>query len=429
MSLTPFRLSDDQIKAIEGISNIFTSGAMNTHKLAVLTGSAGTGKTFTANEIINKLNKFKIVATASTHRAAGVLSDSIGIKAITAHKAFALKPVVTRNGNEILKPVGRCDIPTGAVVIIDEASMIGNTFLKAITKIVKDKWLKVLFIGDPYQLPPTADVCSLFDGSLPTFTLTKVHRQIGDNPILDKAVEYREYIEGTRDKEPTITTQLNASGEGIHLLAHSEFTKEFVKKYVDYTAGTLVDIPLCTYTNDSAINYNDMIRKATYFLEDTIQPFYKGELMISNSSTVLPGINPRILLNNNEQVIIENFSEIEHDGIPGYSIQVRRIDLNFEDNLSTVFVPLNKAVVKKRLDELKEEAIHSREWTKYYDLKNFIADIRPPFAGTTHKAQGGTYPAVFIDKTNIDKCRNPAVRARLMYVALTRARYNVYINQ
>lgn len=307
--------------------------------------------------------------------------------------------------------------------------MIGNGFLKAITKLVKDKWLKVLFIGDPYQLPPTADVCSLFDGSLPTFELTTVHRQIGDNPILDKAIEYREYIEGSRSTEPTITTQLNASGDGIHVLSHSKFNQEFVKKYLDYDAGTVVDIPLCTYTNDSAINYNDMIRKATYFLENTVEPFYKGELMVSNSSVVLPGVIPKILLNNNEQVIIENFLEVEHDGIPGYSLQVRRIDVSAIDNLSTVFVPLNKTVVKRRLDELKEEAIQTREWLKYYDLKNFIADIRPPFAGTTHKAQGGTFPAVFIDKTNIDKCRNPAVRARLMYVALTRARYNVYINQ
>ena len=67
-------------------------------------------------------------------------------------------------------------------------------------------------------------------------------------------------------------------------------------------------------------------------------------------------------------------------------------------------------------------------WQAYYKIKNSLADLRPPFAGTTHKAQGGTFPAVFIDKTNINKCKNRATRARLFYVALTRASENVYIN-
>lgn len=68
------------------------------------------------------------------------------------------------------------------------------------------------------------------------------------------------------------------------------------------------------------------------------------------------------------------------------------------------------------------------DWTYFYNLKNTLADLRPPFAGTTHKAQGGTFPAVFIDKLNINKCRDSHTKARLFYVALTRATTNVYIN-
>ena len=85
----------------------------------------------------------------------------------------------------------------------------------------------------------------------------------------------------------------------------------------------------------------------------------------------------------------------------------------------------------KILKEEKAIATQSKSkkgWQAYYKIKNSLADLRPPFAGTTHKAQGGTFPAVFIDKTNINKCKNPATRARLFYVALTRASKNVYIN-
>jgi ATP-dependent exoDNAse (exonuclease V) alpha subunit len=96
-----------------------------------------------------------------------------------------------------------------------------------------------------------------------------------------------------------------------------------------------------------------------------------------------------------------------------------------------VFCPKTKSAADKVLKEFKEIAIQNNnkaDWARYYEIKNSIADLRPPFAGTTHKAQGGTFPAVFIDQLNIRKCRDEYLRARLIYVALTRASKNVYIN-
>ena len=103
------------------------------------------------------------------------------------------------------------------------------------------------------------------------------------------------------------------------------------------------------------------------------------------------------------------------------------------DNLNISFSKTtNHAQFDTRiLKEWKDVAVLSKskkDWQAYYKIKNSLADLRPPFAGTTHKAQGGTFPAVFIDKVNINKCRDPITRARLFYVALTRASKNVYIN-
>ena len=97
----------------------------------------------------------------------------------------------------------------------------------------------------------------------------------------------------------------------------------------------------------------------------------------------------------------------------------------------TVFSPKTKVAADKVLDVWKKQAKADKSkqgWVEYYKLKNLLADLRPPFAGTTHKAQGGTFPAVFIDKLNINKCRNKITKARLFYVALTRAKENVYVN-
>jgi len=430
-----FQLSQDQTDAVDGVCNQLLNNIAlsNSPSIAVLTGAAGTGKTTVVGEIINRIKQYnpllQVSLCATTHRAAEVLSDIVDAPVSTGHTLFKLKPGITKYGKETLKKTGICDISFDSVVIIDEASMIGNKFLEAIVDTVKHRNLKVLFVGDPFQLPPPADTCSIFDGSLLTFSLTKVHRQIGGSPILDKATQFRQFIEGSIRTEPPIDTDLNSAGEGIHVLPHADFITKFVGKYISYTTGAEVDIPLCTYTNESALNYNNMVRKAAYFLEDTIAPFYRGERLIANSVVIQ---DERIVLTNNEIVHVQSYTETEQYTIPGYLVTLKG-DYNkyTKSNIKRVFSPKSTVAATKVLDQFKDTAIKhsSREnWTNFYKIKNALADLRPPFAGTTHKAQGGTFPAVFIDKININKCRDPKTRARLFYVALTRASNNVYIN-
>jgi exodeoxyribonuclease-5 len=428
-----FQLSPDQHAAIKGICTTLVESDPGKHALAVLTGSAGTGKSTTVIELLVEINKYtptpNIELCATTHRAASVLSDMTGHSVKTAYALFKLRPSVNKYGKETLVRAGNCEIPNGSIIIIDESSMIGNDFLKAIVETVKKRSLKVLFVGDPFQLPPMSDTCSLFDGSLPTYILSYVHRQALDNPILSKAVEFREFVEGIRSSEPLLETDLNQAGKGIHVLSHNDFISKFVQKYVGYKTGAVVDIPLCTFTNESAINYNNIIRKATYFLDGSIAPFYEGERLVSNS---IVKHGDKTILVNNESVVVLSYREWELNDIPGYQIRVRGdFDNGVKSDIKTVFSPLNKAAADKVLNAFKKEAIESKSksnWIEYYDLKTHLADLRAPFAGTTHKAQGGTFPSVFIDIVNIRKCRDISVRARLMYVALTRASNNVYIN-
>jgi len=428
-----FQFSQDQLDAVNGICNQLLAPNTKSHVLTVLTGSAGTGKTTVVGELINQIAQqspmTSIALCATTHRAATVLEDIVGGPVITGYALFKLRPTINKFGKETIASAGTCDVPHESVVIIDEASMIGNKFLKSIVDIVTNRSLKLVFVGDPFQLPPPTDVCSIFDGSLSTFTLTQVHRQLGGNPVLEKANEFREYIEGIRSTEPVLETSINSKGEGIHVLPHADFVTKFVQKYIDYSAGAEVDIPLCTYTNESAINYNSMVRKAAYFLEDTMEPFYPGERLIANS-VVMHG--DKTILTNNEIVYVDSYVEAESYDIPGYLVTIQGDYNKYQkSNIKSVFSPKTKAAAEKILKEEKALATKSKskkDWQAYYKIKNSLADLRPPFAGTTHKAQGGTFPAVFIDKININKCRDPITRARLFYVALTRASKNAYIN-
>lgn len=427
-----FILSSDQQAAIDGIYNQFISADTDKPGIAVLTGSAGTGKTTVLKDLLKRLwatPPLEVVLCATTHRAAEVLRDITGQPVVTAHSAFKLKPGVTKYGKPTINPGGVCKIPYGSIVVIDESSMIGNQFLAAITKIVHERALKLLFVGDPFQLPPPTDRCSLFDGSLATYRLTKVHRQAYGNPILAKAVEYREFIEGSRQTTPTLITDLNTNNHGIHVMPHADFVSSFVKHYLDYDASKPVEVPMCTYTNESAINYNALVRKSAYFLEDTIQPYYPGERLVSNS---IVQVNDATILSNNEIVIVQDYwSDTWHD-IKGYTVRVLGArTFKGASTIKNVFVPLNPSQADTVLNQLKNIAIAEKSksaWVNFYEIKNSIADLRPPFAGTTHKAQGGTFPSVFIDQVNIAKCRDPMIEARLMYVALTRASNNVYVN-
>ena len=110
----------------------------------------------------------------------------------------------------------------------------------------------------------------------------------------------------------------------------------------------------------------------------------------------------------------------------GHKLLVRRS--NTPDSVE-IFTPNSLSTFNKVLKDLKATAIKNQSWVTYYRVKNYVADIRLPFAGTIHKAQGATFDEVFIDYPNILKCKQVTIRNRLMYVALTRAKSNVYISQ
>ena len=405
-----------------------------THTLAVLTGVAGSGKTSCIASIMDIIankhgNARKVYLAATTHTAAAILKSTLPSqhvkKCLTAHKLFGIKPSYNlNNGQEKLITANQPLFSSNGVIIIDESSMINDKFLYAISNIVSKYTLKVLFVGDYFQLPPVKGQCSIFDTTLPTFHLTTVHRQLQGNPIVEKALDYVDFIAGKTTVEPSINTSLDNNGKGIHVLTHQKFIEKFVDKYMNFKAGDEVSVPMCTYTNAAAINYNNMIRKATYLLSGTTQDYYENEEFISNTSVI--NENGKVILDNNEKINIINYYPYEYEGMHGYKLLVRRS--NTPDSVE-IFTPNSLSTFNKVLKDLKATAVKNQSWVTYYKVKNYVADIRLPFAGTIHKAQGATFDEVFIDYSNILKCKQVTIRNRLMYVALTRAKTNVYISQ
>ena len=77
---------------------------------------------------------------------------------------------------------------------------------------------------------------------------------------------------------------------------------------------------------------------------------------------------------------------------------------------------------KKVLNFLRK----NKDWKKFYTIKDYFGDLRNRDSCTVHKSQGSTVNDVFIDLEDLMKCRQPDMVRRLLYVAISRARNNVY---
>lgn len=60
------------------------------------------------------------------------------------------------------------------------------------------------------------------------------------------------------------------------------------------------------------------------------------------------------------------------------------------------------------------------------EIANSWIDLRAAYACTINKSQGSTYDKVFIDLDDIRKCNSGEQIARMLYVAVSRARFHVY---
>ena len=219
-------LTSSQQTAFDKIKDFMGSDS----DIFVLKGYAGTGKTHLIKYITNYLNgaKRSYELLAPTGRAAKVLRDRVG-RGMTIHKCIYSRDLITINDDEsdgsiksykFYFPI--VETPQDfQIMIIDESSMISNKeshneFLAFGSGVLLDDLLqfvkvcgieKVIFVGDPAQLPPVGDEhsCALDVEHLTSrglkvesFELTEVVRQEDDNAILGEATKMRELLKEER---------------------------------------------------------------------------------------------------------------------------------------------------------------------------------------------------------------------------------------
>jgi len=174
-------LAEDQIHVLQDVFS---------HRVAVITGGPGTGKTTLPRSIcaIFEILGKQILLAAPTGRAARRLSQVTGRKAETIHKLLMYNP-----SSDVFEKNQTDPLDTEAL-IVDEASMVDTLLMYRLVQAVPMTAMLIM-VGDVFQLPSIAPGNVLSDmiesKTIRTFELTNIFRQTKESKIVINAHKVR----------------------------------------------------------------------------------------------------------------------------------------------------------------------------------------------------------------------------------------------
>jgi len=434
------------------------------YQVFILRGYAGTGKTTLIGFLLDWLKKdeeIQPVLLASTGRAARILKQKTKVDASTVHSQIYAFNVIEekavkkkdawKNGtgqlvlNFTLKP------PTTTskkLYIIDEASMLsyteqqGEQIAKFGSGNVLSDFLhfagtnKVIFVGDPAQLPPPVGINPFSAALAPNYlsktfqkkvqvgSLVKILRQKEGGAILKLATQIRESINSKQHHH--WESIMNQPGKGIF---HPFNQQILFKRYLPLLSQNVQHPIIITHSNKQAYYLNQNIRQ----LLGNKNWFHLNEgalLMVAQNSYDVD-------LSNGDQVILQSvkfvakragftFLEVSvkniHDGGVHKTYMLKEFLFRPEANL-----PIQDA--KKLLIDFDKRARHrglkrnTEEYKKMMMKDKFLNALRAKFgyAITCHKSQGGEWPHVFLNLSETLDRLDGETKLRWLYTAVTRS--------
>jgi DNA polymerase III delta prime subunit len=441
------QLNDQQTAALnsmvefcKGEAEWLGDGAGN---MFCLEGYAGTGKSTTIQFLIRKLldEGIAVACTAPTNKAAKVLASmareqSIDVPCMTIHSMLGLR-ITQKEEDEELEKEGDGHIHKFKVIIVDEASMVNSSLYDFIATESTVYSVRVLFVGDPAQLPPVGETDSRVFGIENKARLTQIVRQAESNPIIGLSMEIRACIaeaEQGNTLMPATNKYLQLNGpSGITKLPSRDWWRWFPSAFQSDSFKQSNDaFRILAWTNKKVDEYNNAIHRLLYpNCFDT--PFAEGEIvafrkpLVQEGGTVLIATDQEVkvvgMLRADNIIYGDKMWQIEVETDEGNRHKVWYLDkadeVLFEQELKRL-----ADLAKKEPDKEKRKTA----WQDFWTLKKLPAQIAMCYAITVHRSQGSTFNNIFVDMEDIMRNRNWLECLKLFYVAITRARYAVVLS-
>jgi len=394
MSLT----AEQQIAA-----SAITEFLASTDREFVLAGYAGTGKTYTIGHALKGLPRVAYVAP--THKAAGVLREATGQDTQTLHSLLACrKQRDYKTGTSKFSPVfEKATVGQYNVIVVDEASMVGTEMRNWLLEACLYVNTKIIWMGDPCQLPPVNDESVVFSSGLTSAHLGTIMRNHGD--IQRAATNVRLHIGDA---------QTRWAESGMHL--YRTENKHFLEQYLERrdTAKMLA------WKNEVVEWLNDWVRQQLY--TDPL-PFHKDERFVV--VTTWADHSETTILHSEDELTVRGYTSEQISGLDAHYLAVDH------PMYGAINIPVLAKSAQldydKRLNALKQQGLGGHGWRPFFELQEQFVSVRPGWATTIHKSQGSTYAQAFVVETDVRGCKDHLTRNMLTYVAYSRAKDELWI--
>jgi hypothetical protein len=383
----------------------------------VLEGYSGTGKTTLVNKLLTDLPstlkmaqlvgmsdiEWEVQLTATTNKACEALAAITNAEVRTIQSVLGLRPFTDHKANPpktTLKLHGGAEIVENLILVIDEASFVDDPLLLFIASQTMN--CKIMFIGDPAQLTLGGNRAPVFEKGYMTARLSQVVRQAEGNPIIDLATAFRDTVNGNG------WIQFTPDQVNIKHLTRDEFgaaiRDEFTRPNWQHACSKVL-----AWRNKTVIGYNHEIRN----LVQGVPELQAGDYAVCNSYVQTQGGSVKT----DQTVQITHITPTTKQGVQGWSVT---LDGNYK---KVAFLPESLEAKKKTIKQARKE----ENYTLLDEIENRWIDLRAAYACTVNKSQGSTYDRVYIDLDDISACRSGNNMARMMYVAVSRARHQVIL--
>ena len=430
----------------------FIGAPTHYNKYFLLKGYAGTGKTTLVNAFINWYNTAKgkslddLVVTAPTNKAVRVLrrmSDIGGVEYKTLHSLLGLKHTINDKGQEVYQKDKSVNpsIYLYGCVIVDEASMIDDEIFETLINDARD--CKIIFVGDPCQIPPVNHFHSKpmikdvqEELGIEKFELSTIIRQAETNPIITTSLGIRK---GTFERG--VSDDRDADGHGVVQLDIKDKERVYDLIKENFCGPEFANNPdfakVIAWRNKTVDSFNEVIRSFLYYRG--VNRGVQGEKLILNRPIMEgSGKKAKPVLFVNDDLVVTKVSVGESNyfakKLKYYDCTVERVydDAAAEFNIRILHEDSDKRY-QMLLNQLKNMALSTKKakkgmaWKAYYDFMSNFAQTSYNYAITCHKSQGSTYNNAFVCYTDIAANTKIVEMQRILYTAVTRPSDTLFI--